>query len=221
MINKKITWLFHRIKFGLIQTPFRLWRLITLWWSPFYRNYPVKIKLQAFLWLWFDMFFVFDILEIINNLGQPHIRTLTGIEKLRGAKMFGKSIDFSLVLLDKHSIPVQRGFAYAFVTFNTINCYRPMPTDVFIHELTHVWQYQNFGAGYIAAALYAQKTPAGYNYAFTEGWHLSENILVFNAEQQADLVQDAFRLQNKKSVQWRRAITKTAEIGRLADSVLS
>jgi hypothetical protein len=221
MKNKTIKWLFHRIKFSLMQIPFRIMRLITFWWLPFYRNYPVKIKLQAFLWLWFDAVFVFDIIEIINNLIQPHIRTLTDVEILRGSKMFGKSLDFSLVLLDKHSIPVKRGFAYAFVTFNTINCHKPIPTDVFIHELTHVWQYQNFGAGYIPAALYAQKTPAGYNYAHTEGWHLSKNILEFNAEQQADLVQDAFRLQNKMGVQWWGAVEKTAEVGRLAESVLT
>jgi hypothetical protein len=220
-MNKKLNWLFRRIVFSLRLTPSRILRIFTLWWSPFYRIYPLKIKIQAFAWSFFDALFVFDVLEIINNFVRPHIRTLTEIEIERGTKMFGKTLDFSLVLLDKHSEPVQRGFAYAFVTFNTINCFRPMPPDVFIHELTHVWQYQNFGAGYIAAALYAQKTPAGYNYAYTEGWHLSEHLLEFNAEQQADLVQDAYRLQNNKSQQWRLGGVDTDEIGRLAKSFLT
>jgi hypothetical protein len=221
MKNKKNNWLYNRIKFGLIQTPKRLARLFTLWWSPFYRLYPVKIKIQAFLWSFFDALFVFDVLEIINTFMRPHIRTLTDIEILRGHKMFEHTLDFSLVLIDKHSVPVQRGFAFAFVTFNTINCFRPIPADVFIHELTHVWQYQNFGAGYIAAALYAQKTPAGYNYAFADGWHLSEHLLDFNAEQQADLVQDAYRLQKEQSVQWHRAMAKSDEIGRLVTTILT
>jgi hypothetical protein len=220
-MNKKLNWLFRRIVFSLMQTPSRILRIFTLWWSPFYRIYPLKIKIQALAWSFFDALFVFDILEIINNFVRPHIRTLTEIEIERGAKMFGKTLDFSLVLLDKHSEPVQRGFAYAFVTFNTINCFRPMPPDVFIHELTHVWQYQNFGAGYISAALYAQKTPAGYNYAHAEGWHLSEHLLEFNAEQQADLVQDAYRLQNNKSQQWRLGGVDTDEIGRLAKTFLT
>jgi hypothetical protein len=221
MKNKKNNWLFNRLKFSLIQTPKRVARLFTLWWSPFYRIYPVKIKIQALIWSFFDALFVFDVLEIINRIVRPHIRTLTEIESKRGVKMFGNTLDFSLVLLDKHSIPVQRGFAYAFVTFNTINCFRPMPPDVFIHELTHVWQYQNFGAGYIAAALYAQKTPAGYNYAFEKEWHLSEHLLDFNAEQQADLVQDAYRLQKEQSVQWRRAMANSDEIGRLVNTILT
>jgi hypothetical protein len=220
-MNKKLNWLFRRVLFSLVQTPSRILRLFTLWWSPFYRIYPAKIKIQAFFWSLFDALFVFDVLEIINNFAQPHIRTLTDIEKERGVKMFGKTLDFSLVLLDKHSVPVQRGFAYAFVTFNTINCFRPMPPDVFIHELTHVWQYQNFGAGYIAVALYAQKTRAGYNYAFEDDWHLSEHLLDFNAEQQADLVQDAYRLQKEQSVQWRGAVLNSDEIGRLVNTILT
>jgi hypothetical protein len=218
---KKISWLFRRLAFSLYQIPFRIIRLITVWYAPFYRIYPISIRFKAFLWLWFDAFFVFDILEIINTLAQPHIRTLTDIEIGRGSKIFGKSLNLRLVVLDKHSVPVQRGFAYAFVTFNTINCYRPVPPDVLIHELTHVWQYQNFGAGYIPAALHAQKMPAGYNYAYTEGWHLSEHLLAFNAEQQADLIQDAYRLQNNQSVQWRRAIAKKDEIDRLAATILT
>ncbi len=221
MKNKKNNWLVNRIAFSFKQTPRRIVRLFTLWWAPFYRIYPTSIKIQAFAWSLFDALFVFDFLEIVNKLARPHVRTFTDVEILRGSKMFENTLDFSLVLLDKRSIPVRRGFAYAFVTFNTINCWKPIPADVFIHELTHVWQYQNFGAGYIAAALYAQKTPAGYNYAYTEGWYLSEHLLAFNAEQQADLVQDAYRLQKKQSVQWHRAIANADEIGRLAHTVLT
>ncbi len=221
MKNKKTNWLISRIIFSLKQIPSRITRLFTVWWAPFYRNYPLKVKIQSFLLLLVDVFFVFDVLEIVNKIARPHIRTLTDIEILRGSKMFGNTLDYSLVLLDKRSIPVRRGFAYAFVTFNTINCWKPIPPDVFIHELTHVWQYQNFGAGYIAAALYAQKTSAGYNYAYIEAWHLSEHLLDFNAEQQADLVQDAYRLQKQQSIQWRRAITNSDEIGRLVNSILT
>lgn len=218
---KKTTWLIHRTAFGFKQTPQRFLRLFTLWWAPFYRIYPPIIKIQALLWLFFDALFVFDFLEIIHTLTRPNVRTLTDLEILRGSKIFGKALDLSLVLLDKRSIPVRRGFAFAFVTFNTIHCWKPIPADVFIHELTHVWQYQNFGAGYIAAALYAQKTPAGYNYAYTEGWHLSAHLLEFNAEQQADLVQDAYRLQKQQTVQWRAAHAHRGEIVRLVQSILT
>jgi hypothetical protein len=221
MIKNKLTWLFHRLVFSLVQTPSRIKRVFTFWYAPFYRNYPVSVKIQSFGLLLLDLLFLFDLIEIGNNLVRPHIRNLTGIEIGRGGKMFGKSLDFRLVLMDKRSQPVKRGFAYAFVTFNTINCWRPMPADVFIHELTHVWQYQNFGAGYIAAALYAQRTPAGYNYTYTEGWHLSEHLLDFNAEQQADLIQDAYRMQMQQYAQWRRAEGQSDEIGRIVNSILT
>lgn len=211
----------RRITFSLRQTPRRIARLFTIWYAPFYRIYPMSVKINAFLLSWLDLFFLFDIFEIINNLARPHIRPLTELEILRGAKMFGKSLDFSLVLLDKRSIPVKRGFAYAFVTFNTINSWKPIPADILIHELTHVWQYQNFGAGYIPAALSAQKSAGGYNYAHTEGWYLSTNLFDFNAEQQADLIQDAYRLQIQKSVQWRNALRKESEVDRLAATILT
>jgi hypothetical protein len=221
MIKNKLTWLFRRTVFSLVQTPARIKRVVTVWYAPFYRNYPASVKLQALGLLLLDLFYLFDMIEIGNNLVRSHIRTLTGIEILRGSKMFGKSLDLRLVLLDKRSMPVKRGFAYAFVTFNTINCWKPMPPDVFIHELTHVWQYQNFGAGYIAAALYAQRTPAGYNYTYTEGWHLSENLLDFNAEQQADLIQDAYRMQMQQYAQWYRAEGQTDDIGRIMNTFLT
>ena len=221
MIKNKLTWLFRRIVFSLVQTPSRILRIVTFWYAPFYRNYPASVKLQALGLLLLDLFFLFDMIEIGNNLVRRHIRTLTSIERGRAGKMFGKSLDLRLALLDKRSMPVKRGFAYAFVTFNTINCWKPMPPDVFIHELTHVWQYQNFGAGYIAAALYAQKTPAGYNYTYTEGWHLSEHLLDFNAEQQADLIQDAYRMQMQKYAQWYRAEGQTDEINRILTNTLT
>ena len=221
MINKKFYWFIRRLRFSLLQTPHRIARLFTIWSMPFYQIYPISVKINAFLMALLDLFFLFDMIEITNNLVRPHIRTLTEIEILRGSKMFGTSLDFSLVLLDKRSAPVKRGFAYAFVTFNTINCWKPIPADVFIHELTHVWQYQNFGAGYIPAALWAQKSPGGYNYAYTEGWYLSTNLFEFNAEQQADLIQDAYRLQNRQSVQWANARRRTDEVRRLTNTILT
>ncbi|MDZ7879545.1 MAG: hypothetical protein U5L45_17845 [Saprospiraceae bacterium] len=221
MKKNKLTWLFHRLVFSLVQIPSRIKRVVTVWYAPFYRNYPIFVRLQSLGLLLLDLFFIFDVLEIFNNLVRPHIRTLTDIEIVRGRKMFGKSLDFRLVLLDKRSIPVKRGFAYAFVTFNTVNCWKPIPADVFIHELTHVWQYQNFGAGYMAAALYAQRTPAGYNYTYTEGWHLSKHLLDFNAEQQADLIQDAYRMQMQQYAQWQPADEQSDEMSRLVNSVLT
>ncbi len=187
----KFHWLFRRIYFAIKQTPFRVWRLLTLYNHRFYRIYTPSVKWAAAGLLLLDLFFFFDFFEIISNLFSPNSRLLTLFEKERCKENFGKVIDADLVMWDKRSIPVKKGMAHAYVTFNTINSWRPIRADIFIHELTHIWQYQNFGAGYIAAALAAQKTAAGYNYTFTEGWHQG-SFFDLNAEQQADFIQDIY-----------------------------
>jgi hypothetical protein len=198
----KLTWIFHRIFFALKQTPRRVWRLFTFYNLPFYKIYPPPVKMKAAGLLFAEVFFFFDIFEIISNLISPNTRLLTDIEIERGRSVFDKKIDFKLVMYDKRSIPVKRGMAHAYVLFNTINSYKPIRADIFIHELTHVWQYQNFGAGYIAAALAAQKTAAGYNYTFTEGWH-EGSFFDLNAEQQADFIQDTYLKRKGFYPQWR------------------
>lgn len=201
----KLTWLFRRIFFALQQTPRRVWRLFTVYNHPFYKIYPPSVKMKAAGLLFAEVFFFFDIFEIISNLVSPNTRLLTDIEIERGRSVFDQKIDFKLVMWDKRSIPIKRGMAHAYVLFNTINSYKPIRADIFIHELTHVWQYQNFGAGYIAAALAAQKTAAGYNYTFTEGWH-EGSFFDLNAEQQADFIQDTYLRRKGFYPQWRAAV---------------
>ncbi len=201
---KKIIWLFRRLFFAIQQTPRRVWRLFTFYNSPFYKIYPPSVKWAAAGLLLLDLSFLLDFFEIISNLVSPNSRLLTAIEIERGREIFGKTIDFELVMTDKRSLPVKRGMAHAYVTFNTVNSFRPIRADIFIHELVHVWQYQNFGAGYIAAALAAQKTPAGYNYTFTEGWH-EGSFFDLNAEQQADFIQDIYLKRKGSNRQWRNS----------------
>ena len=197
----KIIWFFRRLLFSFMQTPHRVWRLLTFYNHRFYRIYPPSVKLSAVGLLLADLFFFFDIFEILSNLFSPNSRLLTATEIQRGQEIFGKSIDFKLVMYDKRSIPVRRGMAHAYVTFNTINSWRPIRADIFVHELTHIWQYQHFGAGYIVAALSAQRTAAGYNYTFTEGWYRG-SFFDLNAEQQADFIQDNYLKRKGFYPQW-------------------
>ena len=201
----KLTWLFHRILFALQQTPRRVWRLFTFYNHPFYRIYPPSVKWASAGLLLLDLFFFFDIFEIISNLISPNTRLLTDVEIQRGRSVFDKKIDFKLVMYDKRSVPIKRKMAHAYVTFNTINSFRPIRADIFVHELVHIWQYQNFGAGYIAAALAAQKTAAGYNYTHTEGWH-EGSFFDLNAEQQADFIQDTYLQRKGFYPQWRASL---------------
>lgn len=65
--------------------------------------------------------------------------------------------------------------------------YGDMMCDVFIHELTHVWQYSRpyAKAGEIAArCVYAQKIGAGYDFTAGHPWNY------YNLEQQAHMVEE-------------------------------
>ena len=201
----KTAWLIRRLLYIIRIYPKRIARLFTYYFHPFY----VKPKFRALPFMLMDCLLIFDIYEILFNILKPNIRPLTDAEILRGAEIFGKNIDFSLVMVDDEAHKAVVGHYIAYVSFNTINSHGGIPPDIFIHELVHVWQYQNFGAGYIMQALWAQSTKAGYNYTDVtangvrqEGWSDVKSIHQFNAEQQGDLVQDYFRLKTGLRAQW-------------------
>ena len=60
---------------------------------------------------------------------------------------------------------------------------------VFVHELTHVWQAQG-GVNLLVSKIKAGDRPASYAYELVDG----EAFLGMNIEQQAMVVEDAFRL---------------------------
>lgn len=201
----KMAWLIRRLLFIIRIYPKRIVRLFTYYFHPFY----VKPKFRAFPFMLADCLLIFDIYEILSNIFKKNIRPLTDAEILRGSQIFGKSIDFQLVMIDDKAHYVVRNKVIAYVSFNTINSHGVLPPDIFIHELVHVWQYQNFGAGYIMQALWAQRTKAGYNYMDVtasemqqQGWTELKSLYQFNAEQQGDLVQDYFRLKTGLRAQW-------------------
>lgn len=80
-----------------------------------------------------------------------------------------------------------------FVLDNTIymkdNSAAKVPAE-FAHECVHVWQYQHFGSGVAAEALYSQEVGAGYQ------WHLEadegKDWEEFNREGQGECVEDIY-----------------------------
>jgi hypothetical protein len=67
---------------------------------------------------------------------------------------------------------------------------RPLTTELLLHELTHVWQFEHAGADYMTRSLVAQTRGDAYDWskAVAEGKSWSE----LNPEQQAQLVQSAY-----------------------------
>jgi hypothetical protein len=201
-MQENIIYIFYRFRFAFWQYPKRLFRLLTYLFHPFYHWKNGGSMLRSFPILLTDCFFILDIYETVCPFFKKNIRPLREREILKAQNIFGNNIDYRLVRIDERAKILTRSMGVIYVSGNTINSWGKMPDDVFIHELVHIWQYQKFGAGYISCALKAQGSPAGYNYAYTEGWYHKPSILNFNAEQQGDLVQDYYRLHYEAKTHW-------------------
>ena len=143
--------------------------------------------------------------ELCSGLYKSATRKLTADEVLLAEQVFGKNLHYTRIRVDESAWAGPKQYHFCYVSFYTINSWGKMQDDVFIHELVHVWQYQQFGAAYIARALMAQRR-AGYDYGGLSGLkeakaqHLS--LLHFNFEQQADIVMDYYRLLKGRRPRW-------------------
>ncbi len=136
--------------------------------------------------------------DVISEWIKPTTRPLTAEELEISKTYFGDTINYDLVRVHPSANLTANKFALAYVSFNTINHWRPISRDVFIHEMMHVWQYQNLGAIYAIKALHAQSRGNAYDYGGFEGLYHAmlqgKELLSFNFEQQAEIIQDYCRL---------------------------
>ncbi|QRN95076.1 hypothetical protein JRI60_39255 [Archangium violaceum] len=115
-------------------------------------------------------------------------------------RVFAEGISYEPVRLVRMATIVARvNNSRAFVLGNTLHLpdaeyerfARGQNPSLLVHEATHLWQYQHHGWSYAVEALWAQGLGDGYDYvkALREGkpWRK------MNPEQQAQLLQDAFR----------------------------
>ncbi|MFN6540651.1 MAG: FG-GAP-like repeat-containing protein [Nostoc sp. EkiNYC01] len=139
-----------------------------------------------------------EILETAADIIKFNTRALTDREKNVARSVFGDSINLDLVRIDEASFVGLVNGDRAYTTFHTINTWGSISDDKLIHELTHVWQFEKYGADYIPKAIDAQGSEAGYNYGgvsellnrMLQGKGLSS----FNFEQQGQIVQDYYSL---------------------------
>jgi hypothetical protein len=193
----------NRLQYALLNFPKRVYRLFFYFTMPFYQRQAGHSLVRSFPLMLLDVVFFFDLYEIISNKIKHNSRPLSADEIEKGRSIFGNTLDYARIRLDEKATIVTKDKGIIYVGFNTINSWGALREDIFIHELVHVWQYQKFGAGYISNALKAQVSKEGYNYAYNKGWETSRSIHDFNAEQQADLVQDYYRLKKGFSAQWK------------------
>lgn len=163
------------------------------------------ISLAGLVDAWFaaaDLIGLFDLWEIGSNTLTPGIRSLTEAELRLLKPIFGNSVPYALIRIDERAWIGPRFAHFCYVSFHTINSWGPMHPSTLVHEVVHVWQYTHRGAVYIPRALQAQWSEMGYNYGGLSPLQEAVSLENFNYEQQADIIEDAYRLANGFEAQW-------------------
>ncbi|MEO0734679.1 MAG: hypothetical protein AAFZ52_17725 [Bacteroidota bacterium] len=151
-----------------------------------------------------DILGVCDLYEALGNTLFSSVRPLTPAEIHMLRPIFGDSVPYALIRIDERAWVGPRFANFCYVGFHTINSWGPMSAPTLVHEVVHVWQYTHRGASYIPRALAAQRTQEGYDYGGIEELQHGGQLEDFNYEQQADIIEDAFRLANGFTPQWLR-----------------
>jgi hypothetical protein len=135
---------------------------------------------------------------------RSHVRMLTPVEIHEAIRVFDNSIPYEEVRVVEHSSLAQRiaalsgkvhlpqGQRLAVTVFHTLHfstALQPGNADVpwMIHELTHVWQYCQWGPRYMTDALQAQARYGPEAYDISAGVAAGWAWEAFNPEQQAEI----------------------------------
>ncbi len=196
--------------------PRRLWRIILHLWAPFTRiaRQPREVFNigEHLYWLLELVFYLADLAglselyETLTDIVKFNTRPLDKREKELVRKFFGSSLSLKRIRVDEFAFggPASHGFAY--VSFYTINSWGEMTEDIFVHELVHIWQYQQLGSVYIPRALRAQFSHEGYDYGGLANLVLAirtgKKLEAFNLEQQGDIIADYYRILLGKNPRW-------------------
>ncbi len=183
----------------------RLWQYLRLW--------NIFRAIHIYKW-WTVIFWPFELLlGVLHVLGMSHVlmyclktkstRSLTPEELQIGKLVFGSQMDYQLVRLNPAS-KIARKLKIAFVTGNQINFDQRMSDRLLVHELTHVFQFQQVGIVYIPRCLKAQHSREGYDIGEVLD-HIDilnglSHLGKLNYEQQAELLETLFVQRNNAAL---------------------
>jgi hypothetical protein len=141
-----------------------------------------------------------ELYEILMDWLKFNTRPLKSWERRLAYDIFGKALNYKRVRLDEWAFLGPPQFHICYVSGYVINSWGKMSNTTLIHELVHIWQYQNIGLTYIPRALRAQHSKEGYNYGGLERLKRyqkeGKTIFSFNLEQQAEIISDYYNLKN-------------------------
>lgn len=127
---------------------------------------------------------------VINRAPQ---RSLTSAERALAGPIYEASLELSRVRVREGVSGLLNASRRAFVIEETLflpRGYLPLRSHILVHELCHVWQFQNGGHAYIGDSVHAQLLGDGYE--LEKGLLQGRAWAALNAEQQATLIEASF-----------------------------
>jgi hypothetical protein len=125
-----------------------------------------------------------------------HGRPLTHRERTLARPIFGNSIDYSRVRIIPTRVLQYRTVANTIRVPPDFDVADPEVAQVFIHEMTHVWQYQHQGTSYLSISLVdqisAMITASNRNFAYDYRIDSVRSFFDLSPEQQGFLVENYF-----------------------------
>jgi len=209
--------------------PVRFYRIVIHVSALFYKStrpkvwsdlWPERYNLLHRIFNWNVTLYIFllelvgigEVYETIMDFLKFNTRGMTQREIAVARSIYGDRINYRRVRLDAYAYlgPKQQNICY--VSFYLINSWGKMSDALLIHELIHIWQYEQMGALYMPSALAAQASSRGYDYGGVHGLQkaldIAGDLRTFNLEQQGDIVADYFRIKNGQIPAWGNGQTK-------------
>ncbi len=133
------------------------------------------------------------VVQGVALVSQAPSRTLTAKECELVAPIYQSSVDLSKIRVRENVRGLLNASRRAFVIEETMflpSGYLPLRSHILVHEVCHVWQFQNGGHAYIGDSVHAQLLGDGYE--LEKGLLQGRGWAELNAEQQATLIEASF-----------------------------
>jgi type VI secretion system secreted protein VgrG len=152
--------------------------------------------------------------KIFNSHAREKIigRPLTNNEKALARSVFGDKIDYSgikiffrpygFLLGSKTRSMSPNGNIYFGTQYKDLNdmCQSPQSRALFIHEMTHVWQYQNDKFFQAKGLVFVLRNAFNYDRTYKYELDKIKNFKSLNIEQQASLIEHYYAICEKNKI---------------------